>query len=88
MRWIVLLIIVIISAGCTGGEAPEATKETVAPDVHGEEEAEPIEVFLPGTQPEVVSFERVGFCEFCHGGYADYSPYDTWKGTMPVQQPI
>ena len=82
MRWIVLLIIVIISAGCTGGETPEAAKETVAPDVHGEEEAEPMEVFLPGTQPEKVTFERISFCKFCHGDYADYSPYDTWKGTM------
>ena len=82
MRWSVLLLIAIFITGCMGGEAPDAARETEAPEAHGEEEAGPIEVFLPGTQPEVISFERVGFCEFCHGGYADYAPYDTWKGTM------
>lgn len=84
MRWIVLLLIAIFITGCTGGEAPDVGKETTALVVHEEVEEEegPIEVFLPGTQPDVVSFERVSFCKFCHGDYAEYAPYDTWKGTM------
>ncbi len=82
MRWIVLLLIAIFMAGCTGGEAPDVVDEIEVHEPAEEEEHGPLEVFLPGTQPDVVSFERVSFCRFCHGDYADYSPYDTWKGTM------
>ncbi len=41
-------------------------------------------VFLPGTQPHDLTSPTVSptVCKGCHGGYADYSPYDTWKGSM------
>ncbi len=82
MRWVVLILFIIFSTGCTGTDAPVAPEETAAPSASHGEEGGPIEVFLPGTQPNVVSFDRVSFCWFCHGDYADYSPYETWKGTM------
>ncbi|MEE9594051.1 MAG: multiheme c-type cytochrome [Candidatus Hydrothermarchaeales archaeon] len=39
-------------------------------------------VFLPGTQPEKLTIRSSRICSNCHGGYADYSPYDTWRGSM------
>jgi len=39
-------------------------------------------VFLPGTQPEKVTIRSARICSNCHGGYADYSPYETWRGSM------
>ncbi len=39
---------------------------------------------LPGTQPGQLTepLRDPGVCESCHGEYADYSPSDSWKGTM------
>jgi hypothetical protein len=41
-------------------------------------------IFLPGTQPGTLTqdLRAPTLCESCHGGYADYSANDTWKGTM------
>lgn len=41
-------------------------------------------VFLPGTQPRDLKSPPTSAeaCQACHGGYADYSPYDTWRGSM------
>lgn len=52
--------------------------------VSSEEPLHTSPVFLPGTQPHDLALQIAdpSVCAGCHGGYEDYSPYDTWKGSM------
>ena len=75
-----LLILSLFSLCIKGKEAEHA--ESMEINISAEKHISP--VFLPGTQPHDIAqpIASPESCKPCHGAYADYSPYDTWKGSM------
>ena len=64
--------------------APVTPAPTDPPKVEDETPLHTSPVFLPGTQPRDLTSPPTSAeaCQACHGGYAEYSPYDTWRGSM------
>ncbi|MEE8168590.1 MAG: multiheme c-type cytochrome [Candidatus Hydrothermarchaeales archaeon] len=81
---LVISAAVIIVMGSGVFRRPAATVEEIFHPVAVEEPEHTSPVFLPGTQPRDISQSIISYstCAACHGGYADYSPYDTWKGSL------
>lgn len=76
----------ILVSGCLS-TAPSTGEEGSQPLVQSASDEEPLHtspVFLPGTQPLDITqvIASPATCVACHGDYADYSPYDTWGGSM------
>lgn len=83
----IIVVLVLITGGCVSTKPSDTSEEILSPAVQPAAVEEPLHtspVFLPGTQPHDITqaIASPAVCAGCHGGYADYSPYDTWKGSM------
>lgn len=81
-----LIIVSLFSLCINKGEKKEKSEvpEKMQTEINISAEKHTSPVFLPGTQPNDIEkpIANPENCKPCHGAYADYSPYDTWKGSM------